>query len=252
MSVNSKIALVTGGTGGIGTAICRALNTQGYTVFGNYKAFDNSQKWLKAAETWEEEQLKAGYYIKAIEGDVSDFSSAQKMITAIKNEFGQVDILVNNAGILDDSALYKMSYEQWMNVINTNLNSVFICTRLVIEGMIAKGWGRVINISSVNAKRGQAGQSNYAAAKAGLYGFTKSLAAEVATRGITVNTISPGHIDTAMNASLKTEIKEKILSQIPLRRLGITEEIASAVIYLCSDSAQYMTGSDIPINGGLI
>ncbi|HSH66288.1 MAG TPA: SDR family oxidoreductase, partial [Bacteroidia bacterium] len=179
------------------------------------------------------------------------YKSAAKMIKQITEEIGQVDVLVNNAGITRDAPLHKMTPEQWFEVINTNLNSVFICTRLVIEGMIAKGWGRVISISSVNGQKGQYGQCNYATSKAGMYGFSKSLALEVAKKGITVNTVSPGYIGTEMVMSIKEEIREKIIAQIPQGRLGTPEEIAGAVAYLASEEARYITGANIAINGGL-
>ena len=248
-SVN-KVALVTGGTGNIGTSICRVLAEEGYTVIANYKSFDKTKKWDNAAKSWRKEQLKEGFNVNIAEGDVSDYASAEKMFKKINKEFGAVDILINNAGIMNDAALYKMTFAQWQEVINTNLNSVFICTRLVIEGMLAKGWGRVINISSVNAQKGQAGQTNYSAAKAGIYGFTKSLAAEVATRGITVNTVSPGHIETISGLKIKSELKNKIISQTPTGRLGTPEDIATAVVYLSSDKASFVTGADIAVNGG--
>jgi acetoacetyl-CoA reductase len=246
-----KVALITGGTGGIGTAICRELFRAGYIVIANYKAFDKTKKWKDRAEKWKKDQLKAGIEVEIAEGDVSDYASAEKMIKKIIKDHGIVDVLVNNAGIVDDGALYKMTFEQWSSVINTNLNSVFICTRLVIEGMLAKGHGRVISITSVNAQKGQAGQTNYAAAKAGIYGFTKSLAAEVAMRGITVNTVSPGHIDTMMSEGIPSESKSKIIKNTPLGRLGKPEEVAAAVAYLVSDKADFTTGADIAVNGGL-
>jgi acetoacetyl-CoA reductase len=208
-------------------------------------------KWREAAKKWRDDQLKMGFDMKVVEGDISDYKSAAKMIKQITEEIGQVDVLVNNAGITRDAPLHKMTPEQWFEVINTNLNSVFICTRLVIEGMIAKGWGRVISISSVNGQKGQYGQCNYATSKAGMYGFSKSLALEVAKKGITVNTVSPGYIGTEMVMSIKEEIREKIIAQIPQGRLGTPEEIAGAVAYLASEEARYITGANIAINGGL-
>jgi acetoacetyl-CoA reductase len=248
---NNKVALVTGGTGGIGTAICEKLYKDGYTVVANYRDFTKAMRWREEAKKWREDQLKMGFDMKVVEGDISNFKSAEKMMKEITEEIGVVDVLVNNAGITRDTPLHKMTPQQWYEVIDTNLNSVFICTRLVIEGMIAKGWGRVINISSVNGQRGQFGQSNYATAKSGMYGFTKSLALEVAKKGITVNTISPGYIATSMVMGIKEEIRNKIIEQIPLGRLGTPEEIASTVTYLTSDGANYITGANIAINGGL-
>lgn len=248
---NNKVALVTGGTGGIGTSICERLYKDGYTVVANYRDFTKAMKWREEAKKWREDQLKMGFEMKVIEGDISNFKSAERMIKEISDEVGQVDILVNNAGITRDAPLHKMTPEQWYAVIETNLNSVFICTRLVIEGMIAKGWGRVICISSVNGQKGQYGQTNYATAKSGMYGFTKSLALEVAKKGITVNTISPGYIATPMVMAVKEEIRDKIIQQIPLARLGQPQEIAGAVAYLVSDEATYITGANLAINGGL-
>ncbi len=247
----NKVALVTGGTGGIGTAICKRLYKDGYTLVANYRDFTRAMKWREEAKKWREDQLKMGIDIKVVEGDISDYKSAERMVKEISEEIGSVDILVNNAGITRDTALHKMTPEQWYEVINTNLNSVFVCTRLVIEGMIAKGWGRIINISSVNGQKGQYGQTNYATAKSGMYGFTKSLALEVAKKGITVNTISPGYIGTAMVMAIKEEVRNKIIEQVPMGRLGTPEEIAGAVAYLVSDDARYMTGTNIAINGGL-
>ena len=192
-----------------------------------------------------------GFDLKIVEGDISNYASVEKMIKQITEEIGVVDILVNNAGITRDSALHKMSLQQWTEVMDTNLNSVFICSRLVIESMIEKGWGRIISISSVNGQKGQFGQTNYAATKAGMYGFSKSLALEVAKKGITVNTVSPGYVGTDMVMAIKEEIREKIVAQIPQGRLGTPEEIAGVVAYLCSDESRYITGSNIAINGGL-
>lgn len=248
---NNKIALVTGGTGGIGTAICERLYKDGFIVVANYKNFTKAMKWREEAKKWREDQLKMSIDVKVVEGDISDFKSVERMMKEINDEIGIVDVLVNNAGITRDTVLHKMTPEQWYEVINTNLNSVFICTRHVIEGMITKGWGRIISISSVNGQKGQFGQSNYATAKAGMYGFTKSVAQEVAKKGITVNTISPGYIATSMVMAVKEEIRNKIIEQIPLGRLGAPDEIAGAIAYLVSDDARYITGSNIAINGGL-
>lgn len=251
MRDNNKVALVTGGTGGMGTAICERLYKDGYTVVANYRDFTNAMKWREEAKKWRKNQLKMGFDLKIVEGDISNFASAEKMMKQINEEIGSVDILVNNAGITRDTPLHKMTPKQWYEVIDTNLNSVFNCTRLVIEGMIEKKWGRVISISSVNGHKGQFGQSNYAATKAGMYGFSKSLALEVAKKGITVNTVSPGYIGTDMVMAIKEEIRDKIVAQIPQGRLGSPEEIAGAVAYLASDEARYITGTDISINGGL-
>ncbi|HYG51375.1 MAG TPA: acetoacetyl-CoA reductase [Flavobacteriales bacterium] len=248
---NNKVALVTGGTGGMGTAICERLYKDGYTVVANYRDFTKAMKWREEAKKWREDQLRMGFEMKIVEGDISNFKSAQKMVKQITEEVGPVDVLINNGGITRDAALHKMTPEQWYEVINTNLNSLFNCSRLVIDGMIAKGWGRIISISSVNGQKGQFGQTNYAATKAGMYGFSKSLALEVAKKGITVNTVSPGYIGTQMVMAIKEEIREKIIAQVPQARLGTPEEVAAAVAYLASDDARYITGANIAINGGL-
>lgn len=248
---NNKVALVTGGTGGMGTAICERLYKDGYTVVANYKDFTKAMKWREEAKKWREDQFKMGFDLKIVQGDISNWKSAEKMIKQINDEIGQVDVLINNAGITRDSALHKMTPQQWYEVIDTNLNSVFICTRLVIEGMIAKGWGRIVSISSVNGQKGQFGQTNYASTKAGMYGFSKSLALEVAKKGITVNTVSPGYVGTAMVMAIKEEIRDKIIAQVPQGRLGTPEEIAGAVAYLTSEEGRYITGANIAINGGL-
>lgn len=248
---NNKVALITGGTGGIGSSICEQLYKDGYTVVANYRNFTTAMKWREMAKKWQEDQLKMGIDVKIIQGDVADFKSTTKLINKINNDIGPIDVLVNNAGITRDAPLHKMTPQQWNDVINTNINSVFNCSRLVIENMISSGWGRIINISSVNGQKGQFGQTNYATTKSGMYGFSKSLALEVAKKGITVNSISPGYIGTSMVMAIKEEIRNKIVAQIPVGRLGDPEEIANLVSYLASDKANYITGSNIAINGGL-
>ncbi len=248
---NNKVALVTGGTGGIGTAICEQLYKDGYTVVANYRNFTKAMKWRQEAKKWRDDQLKMGIDVKVVEGNVSDFKSSERMIKEITEKVGNVDVLVNNAGITRDAPLHKMTPQQWFEVIEANINSVFICSRLIIEGMIEKKWGRIINISSVNGQKGQFGQTNYATAKSGMYGFSKSLALEVAKKGITVNCISPGYIATSMVMAIKEEIREKIVAQIPVGRLGTPEEIGKMVSYLSSDNAEYVTGANMAINGGL-
>lgn len=248
---NNKVALVTGGTGGMGSAICERLYKDGYTVVANYKDFTKAMKWREEAKKWREDQLRMGFDVKIVQGDIASFKSAERMFKEINDEIGVVDVLVNNAGITRDAALHKMTPQQWYDVINTNLNSVFVCSRLVIEGMIAKGWGRIISISSVNGSKGQFGQCNYSATKAAMYGFTKSVALEVAKKGITVNTVSPGYVGTSMVLAIREEIRNSIISTIPAGRLGTPEEIAAAVAYLASDEARYITGANIAINGGL-
>lgn len=248
---NNKVALVTGGTGGIGTSICESLYKDGFTVIANFRDFTKAMQWREEAKKWQGEQLRMGIDVTVVEGNVADFESVARMMKEITEKTGPVDVLVNNAGITRDAPLHKMSLQQWTEVLETNLNSVFHCSRHVIESMITKGWGRIINISSVNGQKGQYGQTNYAASKSAMYGFTKSLAQEVTKKGITVNTISPGYISTPMVMAVKEEIREKIIAQIPMGRLGTAEEVAKLVSYLASDDARYVTGANLAINGGL-
>lgn len=243
---NNKIALVTGGTGGIGTSICRELAQQGFTVVAGYNSGGNHEK----ARAWQAKQKEQGFDIDVAYGDVSDSESAEACVNGIIGKHGAIDVLVNNAGITRDSTFRKMTLEQWDEVMNANLRSVFNMTRLCINPMLESKWGRVINISSVNGQKGQFGQTNYAAAKAGMHGFTKSLAQEVASKGITVNTVSPGYVLTSMVAAIGDEILEKIASTIPVGRLGAPEEIAHAVAFLAGDQAGFITGSNLAINGG--
>lgn len=243
MSTNKRIALVTGATGGLGTAMCKKLYQDGYIVVGNYHTKEKAEKWM-------EERRKEGMNIQLFYGDVSNFDSTANMIKEIEEKVGPIDILVNNAGITRDSRLINMKPEDWYAVINTNLNSVFHCTKNVIEGMIKRNFGRIINISSVNGQRGQFGQTNYSAAKAGMHGFTKSLAMEVAKYGITVNTISPGYIATDMVMAVPEKILNQIVAQIPMGRLGGTHEVAYLVSFLASEEANFITGANYSINGG--
>ncbi len=244
----NKVALVTGGTGGIGTVMCKRLSKDGYKVVANY--FSKVVP-VADAEKWRDTMGKDGFDVHIADGDVTNYGSCAEMMKKIATDAGQVDILVNNAGITRDAPLHKMTEQQWFDVINTNLNSVFICSRLVIEGMIAKGWGRIINISSVNGQKGAYGQTNYSSAKSAMYGFAKSLALEVAKKGITVNCISPGYIGTSMVMAIKEEIREKIVAQVPVGRFGTPEEIAKMVSYLASDDGSYITGANMSVNGGL-
>jgi len=238
-----RIVLVTGATGGLGTAMCKKLYDDGYTVVANYR---NEAK----ATEWQKQLHNEGYDIRIYQADVADYDSVGAMVEKIAAEIGHVDVLVNNAGITKDGAFRKMSLENWRAVMSSNLDSVFNCTRHVINHMIEKGWGRVINISSVNGQRGQFGQANYSAAKAGMHGFTKTLAMEVANKGVTVNTISPGYIGTDMVMAVKEEIRNQIIAQIPMGRLGGTEEVAYLVSFLASDHAKFITGANMSINGG--
>jgi acetoacetyl-CoA reductase len=245
--MDRKIALVTGGVGGIGTAICKRLAADGHFVVANYAIPGTEVKWQQsmAAAGLNGSSSALAY------GDVSDFDAMGEMIRNIEAEHGPVAILVNCAGITRDSTFRKMTPEQWHAVISTNLDSVFNVTRQVIDGMLERGWGRIINISSVNAVRGQFGQTNYAAAKAGILGFTKSLAQEVIRKGVTVNAISPGYVQTDMVAAIREDVRQKIVSEIPAGRLAMPAEVADAVAFLASDSAGYITGTNLSVNGGL-
>ena len=240
-----RVALVTGGMGGLGEAICIKLAQQGFTVVATCSPTNNkSDQWLKEMEGM-------GFKIHAAKADVGDFDSCQAMLKEVESKFGPVDVLVNNAGITRDMTFKKMTKVDWDAVVNTNLNSVFNVSKPVVDGMVERGWGRVINVSSVNGSKGAFGQTNYAAAKAGMHGFTKSLALEVARKGVTVNTISPGYIGTKMVTAIPEDIlNSKIIPQIPVGRLGKPEEIAGLVAYLASDEAAFVTGANIAINGG--
>jgi acetoacetyl-CoA reductase len=241
------VVLVTGGVGGIGTAVCKRLARDGHFVVANYA--------IPGTETrWQQQMAAAGLNGTSSAlafGDVTDFEAMGKMVRAIEGEHGPVEVLVNCAGITRDATFRKMTPDQWRAVISTNLDSVFNVTRQVIDGMIERGWGRIINISSVNAIRGQFGQTNYASAKAGILGFTKSLAQEVVKKGITVNAISPGYVETDMVAAIRADVREKIVAEIPAGRLAMPEEIADAVAFLASDNAAYITGTNLSVNGGL-
>lgn len=238
-----KIAYVTGGMGGIGTAICRRFHDMEYTVIAGCGPTRDHAKWLA-------EQKADGYTFHASVGNVSDWDSTHVAFEQVA-KIGPVDILVNNAGITRDGVFRKMSLEDWRSVIDTNLNSLFNVTKQVIEGMLDRGWGRIINISSVNGEKGQFGQTNYSAAKAGMHGFTMALALEVASKGVTVNTVAPGYIGTDMVMAVREDVREKIIQQIPVRRLGKAEEIASIVGWLTTDDAGFTTGAEFSCNGGL-
>jgi acetoacetyl-CoA reductase len=246
MSTNlARIAYVTGGMGGIGTAICRRLCQEGLTVIaGCGPGSTRKDRWLA-------EMRAEGLNIHASEGNVADWESTRRAFEVARAEVGPIDILVNNAGITRDGVFQKMTNEMWHAVIETNLNSLFHVTKQVIDGMLERGWGRIVNISSVNGQRGQFGQTNYSTAKAGIHGFTMALAQEVAGRGITVNTVSPGYIGTDMVKAVKPERLEKIVAGIPVKRLGTPEEIASIVAWLVGDESAFATGADFSLNGGL-
>ena len=240
-----RIAFVSGGMGGIGTALCRRLAQTGHTVVaGCLPDYEKKEEWLARMK-------KEGLRVHAAEGNVADFDSTAAMFERLRETVGPIDILVNNAGITRDSVFKKMTERDWMEVINTNLNSVFNVTRQVIDGMVERGWGRVINISSVNAIKGQFGQTNYSAAKAGMAGFAKALAQEVVRKGVTVNTVSPGYVETDMVMAIRKEIRDQIVAQIPMGRLARPEEIAAVVAFLSSDEAGYITGANISVNGGM-
>ncbi len=243
--VKARIAFVSGGMGGIGSAICRRLGRNGHTVVaGCLPGYEKKAEWL-------ETMRGQGYRVHAAEGDVADFDSCAEMFYNIASVVGPVDILINNAGITRDSVFKRMTEQDWMAVINTNLNSVFNVTRQVIDGMSERGWGRIINISSVNAIKGQFGQTNYSAAKAGMAGFSKALAQEVVRKGVTVNTVSPGYVETDMVMAIRQEVRDQIIASIPMGRLAKPEEIAAVVAFLASEEAGYITGANISVNGGM-
>ena len=240
-----RIAYVTGGMGGIGTSISQRLLKDGFTVVVG--CGPNSPRRVK----WLEDQKALGFDFIASEGNVGDWESTKNAFDKVKAEVGEVDILVNNAGITRDMTLRKLDKVNWDAVMRTNLDSVFNMTKPVCEMMMERGWGRVINISSVNGSKGSVGQTNYSAAKAGMHGFTKALALEVARKGVTVNTISPGYLATKMVTAIPQEILDtKILPQIPAGRLGKPEEVAALVTFLCSDDAGFITGANLAVNGG--
>jgi len=245
MSTTKRIALVTGGMGGLGEAICIKLADLGYTVITTH-SLDNKrvQHWLKEME-------QQGYHFHAYACDVTDWESCQACIARATSEVGPVDVLINNAGITRDMTFRKLDRINWDLVMHTNLDSCFNMTKQVCDGMLERGWGRIINISSVNGQKGAFGQTNYSAAKAGMHGFTKALALEVARKGVTVNTISPGYIGTKMVTAIPQDVLDsKIIPQIPMGRLGKPDEVAGLVAYLSSDEAAFVTGANIAINGG--
>ncbi|MBL8445741.1 MAG: beta-ketoacyl-ACP reductase [Zoogloeaceae bacterium] len=243
--MSQKVALVTGAMGGLGTAICQALAKDGLKVVANcLPGFPQRDEWLAG-------QKALGFEFVAAEGDVSDYESCKEMVAKIEAEVGPIAVLVNNAGITRDKFFAKMEKAQWDAVINTNLNSLFNVTHHISPRMAERGSGRIINISSVNGVKGQAGQSNYSTAKAGVLGFTKALAAELATKGVTVNAIAPGYIGTDMVMAIRDDIRQGIIDTVPMKRLGKPEEIGALCSYLASDLAGYVTGATININGGL-
>ena len=242
--MSQKVAYVTGGMGGIGTAICQRLHREGFKVIAGCGPTRDYAKWLG-------EQKEKGYTFYASAGNVSDWNSTVEAFSKAKAEHGAIDVLVNNAGITRDRMFLKMTREDWDAVIDTNLNSMFNVTKQVVGDMVERGWGRIINISSVNGEKGQAGQTNYSAAKAGMHGFTMALAQELANKGVTVNTVSPGYIGTDMVKAIREDVLDKIVGTIPVKRLGMPEEIASIIAWLAGDEAGYSTGADFSVNGGL-
>lgn len=243
--MSQRIALITGGMGGLGETISTKMHDAGYRVVVTYSPHNTK------AAAWQEHMKDRGYDIPAYPVDVSDFEFCRECVSKVAEEVGPVDILVNNAGITRDVTFRKMSKADWDAVMHTNLDSVFNMTKQVYDGMIDRGWGRIINVSSVNGQKGAFGQTNYSAAKAGMHGFSKALALESAKKGVTVNTISPGYIGTKMVTAIPKDILEsKIIPQIPLSRLGRPDEVAGLIIYLCSEEAAFVTGANISINGG--
>lgn len=240
----AKIALVTGGMGGLGTAMCKALANSGHTVVSTYIG-DST-----LADEWLAKTKAEGFDFKAVECDVANWDSAVAAVAKIQAEHGPVDVLVNNAGITRDATFKKMTPDHWHAVLRTNLDSVFNMTKQVLDGMVERGTGRVINISSINGQKGQFGQANYSAAKSGVHGFTMAIAQEVARKGVTINTIAPGYIGTDMVMAVPEDVRAKIIAQIPVGRLGTPEEIGGLVAYLASDLAGYITGAEYAINGG--
>lgn len=245
MESRSRIAVVTGGMGGIGTAISQRLYQDGFRVIVGCSP-NSSRK-----NDWIASQLESGYHFDCVDTDISDWESTRKTFELVREMCGPIDVLVNNAGITRDASFRKLSPEAWNAVIGTNLSGLFNTTKQVIEGMLAKGWGRIINISSINGQRGQFGQTNYSAAKAGTHGFTMALAREVSGKGVTVNTVSPGYIQTNMTAAIRPDILDAMIAATPVGRLGLPAEIASIVAWLASEESAYSTGADFSVNGGM-
>ncbi len=242
--MTQKVAYVTGGMGGIGTSICQRLHRDGFKVIAGCGPSRDHAKWIG-------EQKALGYTFHVSVGNVAEWDSTVAAFKHAKEEHGPIDVLVNNAGITRDRMFLKMSREDWDAVIGTNLTSMFNVTKQVVADMVERGWGRIIQISSVNGAKGQAGQTNYSAAKAGMHGFSMALALEMAAKGVTVNTVSPGYIGTEMVRAIKPEVLEKIVATIPVKRLGTPEEIGSIVGWLAGDESGFTTGAEFAVNGGL-
>lgn len=246
MSCKERLAVVTGGMGGIGTAICHRLVREGARVIAVCHPDE-----AEGIESWKAAMNSQGTGVEVVAGDVATAEDAAKLMGEVVETFGPVDILVNCAGITRDASLKKMTVEQWEAVIDTNLNSLFYVTRPIWNRMIERGYGRIINIASINGQRGQFGQTNYSAAKAGVHGFTMALAYEGAAKGVTVNTVSPGYIDTPMTRAMPKAIRTSIVGTIPMGRMGLPDEVAQAVAFLADDESTYLTGVNLPVNGGL-
>lgn len=244
MSISQHTALVTGGMGGLGEAIARALHDAGHKVLVTHSRTD------EAASTWLQKEADAGYTFISYDVDVSDWNSCQRMAERIQADGHDVDIIVNNAGITRDASFRKLGKENWDAVLRVNLDSMYHVTKPFIDSMLERGWGRIINISSINGSKGQFGQTNYSAAKAGIHGFTKALAQEVARKGVTVNTVSPGYLATSMVMSMPEDVINQIVAGIPIGRLGRPGEVATLVAFIASDAAGFLTGSNVSMNGG--
>lgn len=245
MSNKNQVVLVTGGMGGLGETISTKMVDAGYNLAVTYSPGNKSH------EKWVEQMASRGYKIMAVACDVTNYDSCTRAVNEVTAALGPVDVLVNNAGITRDMTFKKMDLINWNLVLRTNLDSLFNMSKQVAEGMVERGWGRIINVSSVNGSKGAFGQTNYSAAKAGVHGFTKALALEVAKKGVTVNTISPGYIGTKMVTAIPKDVLDgKILPHIPVGRLGKPEEVAGLIIYLASEEAAFVTGANIAINGG--
>lgn len=243
---NLRVALVTGGIGGIGTEICKALLKQGRKVYASHLEQETEQ-----AKQWQQSMIQEGFEVGIVAVNIASFESTEAMVQKVVDEAGPIEILVNCAGITRDTTLRKMDEDFWKSVIEVNLNGAFNVTRHVINGMLETGFGRVVSISSVNGQKGQFGQTNYSASKAGLLGFSMALAQETARKGITVNTVSPGYIETSMTAAVPEDIRNEIVAGIPVGRMGKPREIANVVAFLADDDTTYVTGANIPVNGGL-
>lgn len=243
--MEKRVAIVTGGTGGIGSSICQRLTEENLVIACYFKEGDHEK-----ARLWQVQQKNLGYEIDILYADLRDFSECEALTAAVMERYGRIDILVNNAGITEDVTLKKMSAQQWHKVIDDNLHSVFNITRNVLPAMLENNYGRIVTISSINGRKGQPGQCNYAASKSALFGFSKSLAQEVASKGITVNTVSPGYIKTPMLADMRQDMLDSIIARIPVGRLGRPEEVAQAVAFFADVEAAFITGANLDINGG--